>query len=375
MNMYLKNTPWNVDLMDASHCGIVFSANQIQAIMEVAQPSLLSQLFEAARRTRRLHFGDRVFLYGFLYFSTYCRNNCIFCQYRQSNSKLERYRKTTTEILNAARRMAASGVHLIDLTMGEDEYFYHSGKKGYSRLARIVEALKTETRLPIMISPGVLPDNVIKEIVHAGADWYACYQETHSPGLFAHLRAGQDYHKRMAAKLSAKKHGLFVEEGILTGVGEKAADIVRSLNAIRDLDADQARVMTLVPQHGTPMANVDATDDRLELIIIAIMRLMFPDLLIPASLDVRGLDGLKARLNAGANIVTSLIPPGDGLAGVAEGGLDIDEERRTTSSIGPILSECGLKPAGRQDYLEWMAHRRRRKDVYHMGDEKCALPL
>ncbi|ACN13176.1 conserved hypothetical protein [Desulforapulum autotrophicum HRM2] len=55
-------------------------------------------------------------MYGFLYFSNYCRNNCNFCQYRKSNHKLVRYRKTQPEITAAAQEMAAAGVHLIDLT-------------------------------------------------------------------------------------------------------------------------------------------------------------------------------------------------------------------------------------------------------------------
>ncbi len=367
MSLHLKQTLASICSKDRSPHGIAFNADQIQTLLEETDPPILSRLFRSAREMRRLHFGDDIFLYGFLYFSTYCRNNCIFCQYRNANTKLQRYRKTTVEILDAARKMAASGVHLIDLTMGEDNYFHHDGTKGYHRLIRIVEALKTETGLPVMISPGVLPDSVIKKMAHAGADWYACYQETHSPGLFSRLRPGQRFHKRMAAKHAAKRDGLFVEEGILTGVSEKTSDIIRSLNAIRELDADQARVMTLVPHRGTPMAGVDAADDRLELITIAIMRLMFPTLLIPASLDVKGLDGLKARLDAGANIVTSLIPPGNGLSGVAEGDLDIDEERRTPSGIGPILSECGLKAADSQAYLQWMVQRRYKKGYVSKG--------
>lgn len=48
------------------------------------------------------------------------------------------------------------------------------------------------------------------------------------------------------------------------------------------------------------------------------MRLLFPDKLIPASLDVDGISGLELRLMAGANVVTSIIPPNEGLAGVAQ---------------------------------------------------------
>jgi methylornithine synthase len=37
---------------------------------------------------------------------------------------------------------------------------------------------------------------------------------------------------------------------------------------------------------------------------------------------------LKKRLHAGANVVTSIVPPGGGLAGVARPAMDIEEGRR-----------------------------------------------
>ena len=68
-------------------------------------------------------FGDGIFLYGFVYFSTYCRNDCNFCYYRSSNQLPERYRKSREEIIRTAVDLKESGVHLIDLTMGEDDYY------------------------------------------------------------------------------------------------------------------------------------------------------------------------------------------------------------------------------------------------------------
>ena len=44
---------------------------------------------------------------------------------------------------------------------------------------------------------------------------------------------------------------------------------------------------------------------------------MFPKCLIPASLDLEGIDGMVHRLNAGANIVTSILPSDSRLEGVA----------------------------------------------------------
>ncbi|MBT8349776.1 MAG: methylornithine synthase PylB, partial [Deltaproteobacteria bacterium] len=106
-----------------------------------------------------------------------------------------------------------------------------------------------------------------------------------------------------------------------------------------------------------PMASTLPQDSLKEQNIIAVMRLVLRDRLIPASLDVGGLDGLQDRLDAGANVVTSIVPPEKGLAGVANHSLDIEDSRRTLSHVLPVLKTCGLRPALPEEYLNWTNNR------------------
>jgi methylornithine synthase len=122
----------------------------------------------------------------------------------------------------------------------------------------------------------------------------------------------------------------------------------------------QVRVMTFVPQPGTPLAATPPPDDGDELRTIAVMRLAMPDRLIPASLDVDGIRGLERRLQAGANVITSIVPPTTGLAGVSQSELDIEEGRRTVAGVLPHLARLGLRPAGAEAYVVWLEEARRR---------------
>jgi methylornithine synthase len=332
---------------------------EIQFLLGLSDPHDINLLFEAARCIRNKYFGSKIFLYGFLYFSTYCKNNCKFCQYRQSNTMLPRYRKTKSQIVNAAREMSKTGVHLIDLTMGEDPELYSSDKFGFKQFVNMVKTVQNETKLPVMISPGTLPDTIIAQLAEAQATWYACYQETHNKILYKTLREGQSFKNRAAKKQMAKSLGMLIEEGILTGVGETSGDIADSILWMRDFSVDQARVMTFIPQKGTPMGNLKKQDYLKEQIIIAVMRLVLKDVLIPASLDVGGLDGLQARLDAGANVVTSIVPPEKGLAGVANHSLDIEDSRRTLKHIVPVLKTSGLEPATSEEYEAWTTARQK----------------
>ena len=333
------------------------STAEITFLLNLQDEDQIRALFQEARDLRQNYFGNKIFIYGFIYASTYCRNDCRFCLFRRSNLQPKRYRKSKQEIVAAAMRLADSGVHLIDLTMGEDPDIFNSDGAGFDRLVDLVASLQKKTGLPIMVSPGVVPADVLQQLAAAGAVWYACYQETHSPALFKQLRPDQDYQARMQSKVDAHHFGLLVEEGLLCGVGETSAHLAQSMEVIKKLGADQMRVMNFVPQPGTPMAARTPADPLKESLIAAVMRLVFPDRLIPASLDVEGIAGLKSRLNSGANVVTSIVPPGEGLVGVAQHSLNIEEGGRTTASVKNVLKRVGLEPATREEYQNWIGRR------------------
>jgi len=333
------------------------SESDMKWILGLSEPDEIQEVFKAARKLRKKYFGNRVFLYGFLYFSTYCRNNCEFCLYRKNNSAAIRYRKSPAQIIESSQHLSESGIHLIDLTMGEDPEIFQAGDQGFELLLDTIRSVKQNTNLPIMISAGVLGEAVLGKLSEAGAIWYACYQETHNRALYQKLRTRQDYDIRINSKLRAKERGLLIEEGLLVGVGETMADIADSIFVMRELRADQVRVMRFVPQKGTPMERFPSPNPSKELLIIALMRLVFPERLIPASLDVGGHAELHQKLAAGANVVTSLIPPGQGLAGVAQCDLDIEDGKRTVAAIQSILRETGLEPASGDGYHSWLKQR------------------
>ncbi len=335
------------------------AAEDIVFILQLRDKDPIDMLFDAAREMRGRYFGDKVFLYGFLYISTYCRNNCNFCFYRVSNTQSPRYRKEEEEIVAAARGLAGSGVHLVDITLGEDPEYFNPDGRGFEPFIHLVKRVKEETGLPVMVSPGVVPGEVLEALAGVGVEWFACYQETHNRDLFQRLRPGQSFDVRFGVKGLAHTHGLLTEEGILVGVGEEVEDIVKTVEVVRSPGFAQVRGMNFVPQVGTPLGGYAPPDSLRELLIIALLRLIFPDRLIPATLDVEGLDGLKRRLEAGANVVTSIVPPWRGLAGVAQSALDIDDARRTTDSVLPVLEACGLQAATVKEYIAWVAHRQK----------------
>ena len=176
------------------------------------------------------------------------------------------------------------------ITMGEDPYYYEDP----NRFVELVQIVKQELGLPIMISPGLMDNATLLKAREKGANFLALYQETYDTELYRKLRVGQSFDGRVNARRFAKKQGYCVEDGILTGVGNDIESTILSLRGMSTNDPDMVRVMTFLPQEGTPLEGFRDKSNLSELKIISVLRLLFPKRLIPASLDLEGIDGMNS---------------------------------------------------------------------------------
>lgn len=235
---------------------------------------------------------------------------------------------------------------MIDLTMGEDPYYYEDP----DRFLELVQIVKEELELPIMISPGVIGNTTLLKAKEKGANFFALYQETYDKELYNRLRVGQSFDGRINTRCFAKEHGYLIEDGILTGVGNNLKSTILSLKRMKANNPDMVRVMTFLPQEGTPLSDYKDNSNLSELKILAILRLIFPKCLIPASLDLEGIDGMVSRLNAGANIVTSILPSNSRLEGVANYDRGFEERDRDIKSVIERIENIGMRPARQAEF-------------------------
>ncbi|MGV8077405.1 MAG: methylornithine synthase PylB [Methanosarcina sp.] len=325
--------------------GFQLSDDDLRALLSLESEEDLEKLYYAAQKVRNHYFGNRVFLNCFIYFSTHCKNQCAFCYYNCKN-EINRYRLTREEIHETCKALKGAGFHMIDLTMGEDPYYYEDP----DRFIELVQIVKEELGLPIMISPGVMDNATLLKAREKGANFFALYQETYDTELYQRLRVGQSFEGRVNARRFAKEQGYCVEDGILTGVGNDIESTILSLRGMKTNNPDMVRVMTFLPQEGTPLSGFRVASSLSELKIISILRLMFPKCLIPASLDLEGIDGMVDRLNAGANIVTSILPSDSRLEGVANYDRDLEERDRDIKSVIKRLESMGMEPAQQDEF-------------------------
>lgn len=330
------------------------TVDEVARLLSVDSVEDIDLLYSEARRVTEERFGKDLFLYGFVYFSTYCRNNCTFCYYRRDNT-IDRYRKTEDEVVTLSESLRDAGVNLVDLTMGEDPFMHTDHQKN---LVKLVESVRNAVDLGIMVSPGAIEEQTFPRLADAGADFFAVYQEIYNRDLYGKLRVEQDYDARIMQRVLARRNGMLAEDGMLVGTGETVEDRADAILNMGDSGCEQIRAMTFVPQEGTPLRTLMPHDPSDELKAIAVMRLLFPDRLIPASLDVEGIAGLRTRVMAGANVITSIIPPYQELAGVAQPELNIDDGHRSVDYVKNMIGEMGLRPASNSEYRDYLESHR-----------------
>lgn len=332
------------DILDAVRNGATATSQDVVKLLS-AEGREMEDLFAEAREVRDRQFGKHVFAYGFVYFSTYCHNNCTFCYYRRTNN-IERYRKSPEEIISLAADLKDAGIDLVDLTMGEDERMYADD---YSELLDIISGVRG-LGISVMASPGAVSREAMSRIKAAGADFYAVYQETHNRDLYARLRLEQDFDFRYNQRMWAREAGMLTEDGMMVGLGETMEDRADAILTMGAEGCEQIRCMTFVPQAGTPLQNLEPMNSDMELKSIAVMRVLFPDRFIPATLDVEGIEGMKSRLDAGASTITSIVVPHRHLAGVAQPEKDIESGGRSVQNVFDLVSDMGKRIATQNEF-------------------------
>ena len=277
------------------------------AIIGLLTTAPAEELYRQADRVRHDTLGDDVHLRGLIEFSNICRNRCLYCGINRDNKRVSRYRMSDEELVTTARRAANLGFQTIVLQSGEDMHY------DQSRLCRIIEQIK-QMDVAITLSIGERDYADYAAFRNAGADRYLLRIETTDRDLYHRLNPGMSWQQRHECLLMIKELGYEVGSGIMVGLpGQTAESIADDLLYLKELGIDMAGIGPFIPHPDTPLA--DETGGTLEqaLRTMAIMRLLMPDINIPATTAMESLhpQGRIMALQAGANVVMPNVTEGE----------------------------------------------------------------
>lgn len=264
-------------------------------------------LFRKADAVRKQYVGDEVHLRGLIEFSNICRNNCMYCGIRRDNSQLARYRMSEDELIETARKAAAMGFKTIVMQSGEDVWFSRE------RMCRIVEAIK-KFNVAITLSVGERDYDDYKAWFDAGADRYLMRIETTDKDLYHRLDPGMNWQHRHECLLALKEIGYELGSGIMVGLPEQSVEsIADDLLYLQKIGVDMAGIGPFIPHPQTPLKDAAGGTLNLARRTMAVMRLIMPDINIPATTAMESLHpmGRIWTLQSGANVVMPNVTEGE----------------------------------------------------------------
>ena len=265
-------------------------------------------LFEAADRVRRSVYGTDVYVRGLIEFTNCCKNDCYYCGIRRSNKNASRYRLDEEEILGCCFTGWELGYRTFVLQGGEDPFFTDD------KICRIVSRIKHHfPECAVTLSVGEKSRASYQAYFDAGADRYLLRHETASPWLYAQLHpASMSLDNRIRCLYDLKDIGYAVGAGMMVGPPHQTtAHLVEDLRFLEKLGPHMIGIGPFLTHRDTPFAAEPNGSLSMTLRLLAVLRLMFPRALIPATTALGTIHpkGREMGLKAGANVIMPNLSP------------------------------------------------------------------
>ena len=295
-------------LLDKLERDGVLKPSEFVQLIENRTPEIAEDLFRRARKVRHCHYGTDVFIRGLIEFTNYCKNDCLYCGIRCSNRKAQRYRLTEEEILDCCREGYELGYRTFVLQGGEDPKFTPE------RIEMIVRSIKGKfPDCAITLSVGEHTRETYARWRAAGADRYLLRHETADAEHYASLHPKNlTLENRMRCLKDLKDLGYQVGCGFMVGSpGQTAEHLARDLLFLHDFRPEMVGIGPFIPHCDTPLGGEAAGSLELTVFLLGIIRLMLPDVLLPATTALATIhpEGREMGIRAGANVCMPNLSP------------------------------------------------------------------
>jgi biotin synthase len=267
-------------------------------------------LHKKARETALRVFGNVIYTRGLIEFSNYCKNDCFYCGLRKSNTATVRYRLTDKQVLDCCEEGYKLGIRTFVLQSGEDLHFTDE------TLCGLIKRIKSDyPDCAVTLSIGERSYDSLQRLKKSGADRFLLRQETANTEYYSTLHPQEmQLQSRLECLYNAQKAGFQTGCGFLIGSpGQTTAHIIDDLLFIKDFSPEMVGVGPFIPCKDTPFADSPQGDLDLVLNTLAILRLMKPTLLLPATTALGSIcdTGREKGILAGANVIMPNLSPED----------------------------------------------------------------
>lgn len=174
------------------------------------------EIIETADKVKEQIFGKKIYFYVPVYFDSYCINDCLYCEFRRSNSKCFRKKLTFEEFKKEIGYLNKQGYTKIELVSATDPSF---SIEDLSKFVKYVKSLGIGWCL-INIRPLTLEE--YKDLKKAGLDWGWLWMESYTKNYYTKYHPKGTEKSNFEARLKSfdnmGKAGLNVGVAFLMGL-------------------------------------------------------------------------------------------------------------------------------------------------------------
>ena len=280
----------------------------LEYLLGGAPQEVLDDLRRMADEARALYYGRKVFFRGLIEFSSYCKNDCFYCGLCRSNKDAVRYRLSEEEILDCCRMGHALGFRTFVLQGGEDPHFSDD------RMCGIVSAIRSSfPDCAITLSLGERSRESFQRLYDAGADRYLLRHETADEAHYGKLHPAElSLKNRKRCLYDLKEIGFQVGAGFMVESPYQTFEtLAEDFLFLRDLKPHMVGIGPFIPQKDTRFRDFPTPSPDRTLILLSLVRLLLPNVLLPATTALGTVDrlGREKGLKAGANVVMPNLSP------------------------------------------------------------------
>ena len=280
----------------------------VELIKCAEDPEAVRRLKEEAVRIREIYYGKKVFTRGLIEYTNYCKNDCYYCGIRKSNTSAKRYRLTEEEIMACCENGYELGFRTFVLQGGEDAYYTDD------RMVAIIKKIKEAyPECALTLSIGEKSYESYKRFREAGADRYLLRHETANEEHYRKLHPEKmSLAVRKNCLYDLKKLGYQVGAGMMVGSPyQTVEDLAEDLVFLKELQPEMVGIGPFIPHHDTQFAKEPAGSVEMTLFLLAVIRILLPKVLLPATTALGTMDplGREKGLQAGANVVMPNLSP------------------------------------------------------------------
>ena len=263
---------------------------------------------QLARECTEKYYGRGVYTRGLIEFTNYCKNNCHYCGIQRGNQEVERYRLSKEEILSCCEEGYRLGFRTFVLQGGEDPYFTDE------KIVEIVQAIKKAfPDCAVTLSIGEKSRASYEKYFLAGADRFLLRHETADKEHYQYLHPKElSWEHRMRCLQDLKDIGFQVGCGFMVGSPHQTAKtLAKDLYFIQEFQPDMCGIGPFIPQHATVFAKETAGTLQDTLFLLSLLRLIHPNMLIPATTALGTIDkrGRELGILSGANVLMPNLSP------------------------------------------------------------------